>query len=122
MPKFDFNFIKEKTTDIAKSSVSKSYQVAEMAKIQLDNVAEEDAIKKAYMEIGRIYFEANGNAPDNQFASACKKIEEAKENIEANNIRIYNLRNRDTDEVVYAEEESNTQFEVVEEETQSTEE
>ena len=55
---FDFDSIKDKAKDLAQTGVSKSKQIGEIAKLNLANVGEEDAIKKAYIEIGKLYYAA----------------------------------------------------------------
>lgn len=55
-------------------------------------MAEEDAIKKAYIEIGKLYYAEKGATPDGAFAAACEKITASKAVIETNNERIAELK------------------------------
>ena len=51
---FSFDDLREKVTDLAQSGVAKSKQLAEIAKLKTSNMGEEDTIKKAYLELGRL--------------------------------------------------------------------
>ena len=53
---FSFDDLREKVTDLAQSGVAKSKQLAEIAKLKTSNMGEEDTIKKAYLELGRLYY------------------------------------------------------------------
>ncbi len=90
---FDFDSIKDKAKDLAQTGVSKSKQIGEIAKLNLANVGEEDAIKKAYIEIGKLYYAERGMAPEAAYAALCEKITAAKVNIEENKNRIEELKN-----------------------------
>lgn len=89
---FDFDSIKDKARDLAQTGVSKSKQIGEIAKLNLANVGEEDAIKKAYIEIGKLYYAERGMAPEAAYAALCEKITAAKVNIEENKNRIEELK------------------------------
>lgn len=89
---FDFDSIKDKAKDLAQTGVSKSKQIGEIAKLNLANVGEEDAIKKAYIEIGKLYYAERGMAPEAAYAALCEKITAAKVNIEENRNRIEELK------------------------------
>lgn len=89
---FDFDSIKDKAKDLAQTGVSKSKQLGEIAKLNLANVGEEDSIKKAYIEIGKLYYAERGMAPEAAYAALCEKITAAKVNIEENRNRIEELK------------------------------
>ena len=57
---FSFDDLREKVTDLAQSGVAKSKQLAEIAKLKTSNMGEEDTIKKAYLELGRLYYAERG--------------------------------------------------------------
>ncbi len=88
----NLNTLKEKATGLAQTGVAKSKQLAEIAKLKTANIGEEDSIKKAYTEIGKLYYAEKGLAPEGAFAAACEKITAAKAAIEANNDRIAELK------------------------------
>ena len=82
----------EKATDLAQAGVAKSRELAEIAKLKAANLSEEDAIKKAYVELGKLYYAERGAAPEAAYISGCEKITAAKAAIAANNERIAQLR------------------------------
>ena len=84
--------LKDKTTDLAQAGVAQSKRLMEIAKLKMSNMAEEDAIKKAYIEIGKLYYAEQGAAPDGAYAAACEKITASKALIETNNERIAELK------------------------------
>lgn len=92
MALFDFDSLKDKAKDLAQTGVSKSKQLGEIAKLNLANVAEEDAIRKAYIEIGKLYYAERGMAPEPAYAALCEKITAAKVNIEENKNRVEELK------------------------------
>lgn len=87
-----FDTLKDKATDLAQAGVAQSKRLAEIAKLKMSNMAEEDAIKKAYIEIGKLYYAEQGATPDGAFAAACEKVTASKAAIEANNDRIAELK------------------------------
>ena len=98
-----FDSLKETVTDLAQAGVAKSKQVAEIAKLKAANMSEEDAIKKAYIELGKLYYAERGAAPEAAYISGCEKITAAKANIEANNAKIAELKAEDDEPEVVAE-------------------
>ena len=90
--KSTFENLKGRATDLAQAGVAQSKRVAEIAKLKTANMAEEDTVKKAYLEIGKLYYAEKGAAPDGAYAAACEKITAAKAAIEANNDRIAELK------------------------------
>ena len=90
-----FDNLKEKVADLAQAGVAKSKQLAEIAKLKAANMAEQDAIRKAYLEIGKLYYAEKGATPEGGYAAACEKITTAKANIAANNAKIEDLKDED---------------------------
>ena len=84
--------LKDKATDLAQTGAAESKRLAEIAKLKSANLGEENTIKKAYVEIGKLYYELMGAEPGQDFAAACEKITAAKAAIEANNDRIAELK------------------------------
>ena len=87
-----FDNLKAKATDLAQTGVAQSKRLAEIAKLKTANLGEEDNIKKAYVEIGKLYYAEMGHSPEGAYAAACEKITAAKAAIEANNDRIAELK------------------------------
>ena len=99
-----FDNLKEKVSDLAQAGVAKSKQLAEIAKLKAANVAEQDTIKKAYLEIGKLYYAEKGTTPEGGYAAACEKITAAKANIAANNAKIEELKDGDEEVAAAAAE------------------
>ena len=78
--------------DLGRAGVAKSKQLAEITKLSLNNASEEDAIKKAYVEIGKLYYAERGMAPEAAYVALCERITAAKVNIEENKNRIAELK------------------------------
>ena len=116
-----FDTLKSKATDLAQSGVAQSKRLAEIAKLKTANMSEEDAIKKAYLELGKLYYAEKGTAPEGAYAAACEKITAAKAAIEANNERIAELK-EDGDEDDIVEETPAAETDVVEEVVEKVEE
>ena len=87
-----FDALKGKATDLAQAGVVQSKRLSEIAKLKMANVTEEDTIKKAYIEIGKLYYAEQGAAPGGAYAAACERITAARAAIEANKERIEELR------------------------------
>ena len=92
---FDFDALKEKAMDLAQAGVAKSKVLAEIAKLKAANMSEEDAIKKAYIELGKLYYAERGAAPEAAYVSGCERIAASKAAIEANNARIAELKTKE---------------------------
>ena len=90
--KANANVLKDKAADLAQTGAAESKRLAEIAKLKSANLGEENAIKKAYAEIGKLYYELMSAEPGEEFAAACEKITAAKAAIEANNDRIAELK------------------------------
>ena len=87
-----FEDLKGKATDLVQSGVAKSMQLAEIAKLKTANMGEEDTIKKAYIELGKLYYAENGAVAGGAYAAACERITAATAAIETNNDRITQLK------------------------------
>ena len=90
--KSTFENLRGRATDLAQAGVAQSRRLAEIAKLKTANMAEEDAIKKAYLELGKLYYAENGAAPGGAYAAACEKITASKALIETNNERMAELK------------------------------
>ena len=93
--KMKLDALKDKATDLAQAGVAQSKRLAEIAKLKTANLGEEDAIKKAYIEIGKRYYEEYCAAPGESFVAPCERFTAAKAAIEANNERIAELKAKD---------------------------
>lgn len=87
-----FDDLRDKTIDFAQAGMAKSKQLMEIARLNLNNSGEEDSVKKAYIEIGKLYYAERGMAPEAAYVALCEKITGAKINIEENKNRISELK------------------------------
>ncbi len=99
----DFDALKDKAQDLVQAGVSKSKQLGELAKLNLSIASEEDTVRKAYAEIGKLYYAEKGMAPDPEFAALCEKVTAAKVNIEETKARIEALKADGVSETCEAE-------------------
>ena len=119
-----FDNFKEKATDLAQAGVAQSKRLAEIAKLKTANLGEEDTIKKAYIELGKLYYAEHGSAPDGAYAAACEKITAARAAIETNHDRIAELKNsgdEDSEVVTFVQADTVSQPEPAEEPEQAEE-
>ena len=84
--------LKVKAVELTQAGVAKSKQLAEIARLQLANAGENDSIRKAYLELGKLYYAERGMAPDAGYTALCEKITAAKINIEENKARIAQIK------------------------------
>ncbi len=70
-----------KTRGYAEKAADKAKDVARIAKLNMELGAEKDTIEKAYLEIGKLYYETRKNAPDGFFVQLCDEITLANDNI-----------------------------------------
>ena len=70
-----------KTRGFAEKAADKAKDVARIAKLNMELTAEKDTIEKAYLEIGKLYYETHKNAPDGFFVQLCDEIALANDNI-----------------------------------------
>lgn len=87
-----FDELKDRAMDLSRAGVAKGKQIAEIAKLNLANTAEEEGIRKAYIEIGKLYYAERGLAPEAAYVSLCEKITSARITIEENRSRINEMK------------------------------
>lgn len=74
-----FEKIGETLTSAGKEAVDKTKALAEIASLKAQIHTYDEAIKKSYMEIGRIYYDNFGDNPEEIFAKQCKAIKSSEE-------------------------------------------
>ena len=79
-------------TGVAKARELADTGVAEIGKLKVNNSAEQEAIRKAYSELGKLYYAERGSAPEAAYASACQRITDAMARISYNNERIADIK------------------------------
>ena len=70
----------------------KSGRLRRSAIQEVANSSEEDTIRKAYIEIGKLYYAERGMAPEAAYVALCEKITAARTTIEENRSRIAELK------------------------------
>ena len=68
---------------IAGKAADKAKEVAAVTKLKMAISAEKKTIDKAYLEIGKLYYETHKDTPDSLFIQLCDEIKLAGENIAA---------------------------------------
>lgn len=81
-----------KTRELFDVGVSKTKELTEIGRLKVDNATEQEAIKKAYLEIGKLYFAERGMDPEAPYSALCEKIAASKAKIEYNQERIADLK------------------------------
>lgn len=87
-----FEDIMNRVTDLAQAGAAKAREMAEIGKLKVNNAAEEDTIRKAYLEIGKLYYAERAMAPEAPYAALCERITASKEKIEYNNQKIADIK------------------------------
>ena len=93
----------EKARDLAVATAAKTKQLSRIAKLNMDISAQKDNMKKAYAELGRLYYEAHRDAPDEACAPLCAQIDVARAAIEALEEEIASLKAAENEEAVDAD-------------------
>ena len=90
-----FEAIMAKANEVAQLAAKKAKDMASIAKAKLAILTEEDKIKKAQVELGKLYYRdfAEGNTPEaEQYLPWCEKITVSKKTIEELKLAIEELR------------------------------
>ena len=109
----DFDRLKERAGELAQAGVAKAReitdagmakakQLTEIGKLKMQSSSERDSIRRAYLELGKLYYAERGSAPEPGYADLCQKVTNAMAKIEYNNERIADIKAADhlTDEEV----------------------
>lgn len=81
----------EKGSTLAQTGLDKAQQVGAIAKLKTASLAEEETLRRAYQELGRLYFEKYGAAPEVEFLSVCAAIDESLAKLEINRAKLDEL-------------------------------
>ena len=100
-----------KARELADTGIAKAKEMAEVGKLKVSNSTEQEAIRKAYSELGKLYYAERGSAPEAAYADACQRISDSLARISYNNERIAdikaagNLTDEEVEEVPVEEEQ-----------------
>jgi len=81
-----------KGKELAADGAAKAKELGEISKLKVENVTEQENIRKAYLELGQIYFASCGENPEEPYAALCEKILASKAKIEYNEERIADIK------------------------------
>jgi hypothetical protein len=84
--------VADKTRAFAAIAADKAKAMARIAKLTVEINGEKDTMKKAYLEIGKLYYETHRNDPDGFFIQLCDEITVAMESIAAKEAEIAELK------------------------------
>lgn len=87
-----FEEIRDRALDLAQAGVAKAKELTDIAKLNIASTAEEESIRKAYIELGKLYYAERGMAPEGAYVTLCEKITECKTHIEENKAKISEMR------------------------------
>ena len=81
-----------KAKELADTGATKAKELSEIGKLKVNNSAEQEAIRKAYSELGKLYYAERGSAPEAAYADLCQRITDALARISYNNERIADIK------------------------------
>ena len=87
----DWKNLGNKAKNLTLAGLGKAKDLGESAKLNLDNVSEEENKKKIWAEIGKRFLEANPVPPEG-YEDLYRKLEEADARIAANKERLEKLK------------------------------
>ena len=92
--------------ELTETGINKAKELGEIGKLKMNNSVEQEAIRKAYSELGKLYYAERGSAPEAPYMEACQRITDAMARISYNNERIADIKaaGQLTDEEVEAAE------------------
>ena len=74
--------LKNKGTEYAGLAVDKTKDAARIAKLAVDIGSEKEALKRAYVELGKAYYEENRGTAEGLFAQLCEEVDAVNARIE----------------------------------------
>ena len=96
-----------KAKELANAGAAKARELSEISKLKVQNSTEQEAIRKAYSDLGKLYYAERGSAPEAAYADLCQSITDSLARISYNNERIADIKaagQTSDDEVDAAEE------------------
>jgi len=81
-----------KARELADTGATRAKELTEIGKLKVSNSAEQEAIRKAYSELGKLYYAERGSAPEAPYVDACQRITDSMARISYNNERIADIK------------------------------
>ncbi len=76
-----FNTLKEKGTEVASVAADKTKDAARIARLTVDMGTEKENLKKAYLELGKAFYEEHKDSAEGLFAQLCEEVTAVTERI-----------------------------------------
>lgn len=109
-----------KTRDAAGKAADKAKIYARIAKLSVEINGERDTMKKAYIEIGKLYYDSHKDDPDGFFSQLFEEVRLAAENIAQKQTEISALKAAAGDGADENDAAADVSFETVEEDAPET--
>lgn len=87
-----FEKLGDTISDKGRKAAEKAKELSEIATLKGQIFKQEEAIKKNYTELGRIYYEQYGDTPDVPLEKLCCSIREAKDTVEKLQAKIKEMK------------------------------
>ena len=81
-----------KARELADAGAARARELSEIGKLKVRNSIEQETIRRAYSDLGRLYYAERGSAPEPAYAELCGRITDALERVSRNNERIADIR------------------------------
>ena len=81
-----------KAKELASAGAAKARELSEIGKLKVQNSTEQEAIRKAYFNLGKLYYAERGSAPEEAYAELCQGITDSLARISYNNERIADIK------------------------------
>ena len=91
------NTVAEKTKEVASTVADKAKDTAQIAKLNMEIASERDRIKKAYLELGKLYYDTHKDDPDGFFTQLCQEVTLSLSRVSALEDEIARLKAADGD-------------------------
>ena len=81
-----------KAKELANAGAAKARELSEIGKLKVRNSTEQEAIRKAYSDLGKLYYAEHGSEPDAAYVELCQRITDSLARISYNNERIADIK------------------------------
>lgn len=119
--------LKDKGTEVAGTAADKAKDAARLAKLTMDVNAEKEALKKAYLELGKAFYEGKHDEAEGLLGQLVGEADAVKGRLDALQKEIDELKGSfkaeepaSFEDVVAAAEEEDVEVEIVEEPAEET--
>lgn len=89
--------------DLASNVADKAKAGSRIAKLSVEIATEKENMKKAYLEMGKLYYDTHKDAPEGFFIQLCDEITLARNNISAKEAEIEQLKSVNSEEAIEVE-------------------